>query len=239
MSKTKLNPNDFNRRSFIYRKFDSSQVTWSQINGYAAVSLLGNEYNEIEQDKNLTLCDLNFLQRIGFKGAGTCKWLEKKNIPIPENVNATVSTNEGCLIARLGNNDVLILDNLQSQTNLPNNLERKWFQDYSEKNVACGFIIPRQDTHACFSITGNDAAEMFAKLSAIDLRTSKFKNQVIAQTSLARLSAIIIRHDINEHINFIVLVESASAEYCWDCLVDAMQEFSGQIIGTSTLTTLA
>lgn len=239
MSKTELNPYDFTRRSFIYRKFNSSRVSWSQINGYAAVSLFNNEYNELEQTKNLALCDLNFLQRIGFKGAGTCKWLEKKNIPIPENINTTLSTDKGCLIARLGENDVLILDNLHSQTNLPNTLEKKWLQDYSEKNEACGFIIPRQDTHACFSVTGNDAAEMFAKLCAIDLRTSKFKNQLIAQTSLARLSAIIIRQDLDKHINFLVLVESATAEYCWDCLVDAMQEFSGQIIGASTLATLA
>ena len=62
---------------------------------------------------------------------------------------------------------------------------------------------------------------------------------MIAQTFLARLGVIIIRYDLNALTNYLVLVESASAEYCWDCLVDAMQEFNGQIIGTSALVGLA
>jgi sarcosine oxidase subunit gamma len=239
MSNTEMKPDGLVRRSFIYRKFNSSQVTWSEINGYMTVSLYNSQTNELEQIKNLALCDLIFLQRIGFKGPGTCKWLENNNISIPAKVNTSLFTNEGCIIARLGENDVLILDNLHTQTNLPNTLEQQWLKDYSEKHEACGFIMPRQDTHACFSITGNDSAKMFAKLCAVDLRSSKFDNQMIAQTSLARLSVIIIRQDLNQHINFLVLVESASAEYCWDSLVDAMQEFNGQIIGVSTLADLA
>jgi len=45
--------------------------------------------------------------------------------------------------------------------------------------------------------------------------------------------------DLINLTNFLVLVESASAEYCWGCLLDAMQEFKGKIIGTAALASLA
>lgn len=240
MSNTTITPEKFERRSFLYRKFNTSKITWTKINGYATVSSVESKENEIKYIRHLALTDLSYLQRVGFKGAQTCEWLEKQNIQIPKIINTSLTTDDGCLVARLGRNDILILDNITNETNIPNTLEQNWHKDYSQNNQACGYIMPRQDSHACFSISGSYAAEMFSKLCAIDLRIEKFANDMIAQSSLARLGAIIIRHDlINNLANYLVLIESASAEYCWDCLVDAMQEFEGNIIGTSALTELA
>ena len=240
MNSSSITPNSFAQRSFLYRKYKSTQTGWSQVNGYATISTLVDQDKEIEYAKQLAISDLSYIQRIGFKGAGTVDWLNKQNIQIPEMVNSSLSTDDDCLVARLGTNDILVLDNLQCTNKLPNKLEQQWHQDYLQNNQPCGFIMPRQDSHACFSITGNYSAEMFAKLCAIDLRTEKFGNNKIAQTSLARIGAIIIRHDLNSSLtSFLVLVESALAEYCWDCLINAMQEFEGKIIGISTLTALA
>lgn len=239
MTDTTITPDKFVRRSFLYRKFDASQTTWTKINDYATVSSVIDQKNEIDHAQHLALSDLSYLQRIGFKGTGAIEWLGNQNINIPTNINTALPTDDGCLVARLGNNDILILDSIKNQTNLPKTLEQTWQQDYSQFNKPCGFIMPRQDSHACFSISGDYIAEMFAKLCAIDLRITKFENNMIAQTSLARLGAIIIRHDLNALTNYLILVESASAEYGWDCLIDAMQEFNGQIIGTSALLKLA
>ncbi len=239
MSNTDITPDKLERRSFLYRKFDKSKVTWSIINNYATVSSIIDLDKETNCAKHLALSDLSYLQRIGFKGEGACEWLEKQNIQIPISANDSLQDTNGCLIARLGINDMLILDNIKRETNVPNTLEKLWHQDYSQSNKPCGFIMPRQESHTCFSISGNHAPEMFAKLCAIDLRTEKFNNKRVTQTSLARLGATIIRNDLNTLINYLVLVESASAEYCWDCLLDAMQEFKGQIIGTSALSVLA
>ena len=60
-------------------------------------------------------------------------------------------------------------------------------------------------------------------------------SQAIAQTSVARLSSIVIRHDIVEAVSFSILAESASAEYLLDCLIDAMSEFSGAICDVEAL----
>lgn len=239
MSNTSTNPENFNCRSFIYRKFKSSQVIWTETNNYGIASSITDPTIESDYVQQLAICDLSYLQRTGFKGAGACEWLKNQNINIPTGINHTLSNDDGCLIARLGINDILIFDSLKNQTNLPIKLEQQWQHDYAPGNKPCGFIVPRQDSHACFSVTGEYAPEMFAKLCAIDLRVEKFANNMIAQTSLARLSAIIIRRDLNAFSNYLVLVESASAEYCWDCLLDSMQEFNGQIVGTSILATFS
>ena len=186
----------------------------------------------------MALCDLSFLQRIGFKGKGTNQWLLKQHIRTPENINSAEILNNGCLIAKLGAHDVLILDRLENKTNIKSILERQWQEDYAQDNHTCGNIMPRQDSHACFCVSGVNAPEMFSTLCAIDLRTNKFKNLMIAQTSVARISAIIIRSDIGNTPCYYILVENVSAEYCWDCIQDAMQEHSGQLIGLSCLINL-
>ena len=239
MSNTNIIPEIFKRRSFVYRKLKPLNSTWSQNNRFAMVSSIHEPESELSYAQQLAICDLSYLQRTGFKGAGTCKWFESQGVIIPININHALLNDNGCLIARLGTNDILVLDNLSMETNFANKLEQQWQQYYSHQEKVCGFIMPRQESHACFTISGNFAPQMFAKLCAIDLRANKFDNHMIAQTSLARLGVIIIRHDLDALINYIMLIESASAEYTWDCLVDAMQEFNGQIIGTSVLMELA
>src|SRR5262249_50805091 len=67
------------------------------------------------------------------------------------------------------------------------------------------------------------------KLCGVDLSPDRFADGAIAQTSVARLSAIVIRHDVADMLAFFLLAETASAEYLWDCLDDAMKEFEGRV----------
>ncbi len=238
MSENKIIADRCESRSFVYRKLASLSPNWERSNGYALVSQISDIDSELHCAHELALCDLSHLSRIGFKGNGTNEWLAKQNVTIPDNINSANLLENGCLTARLGSNDILILDNLREATNLPETLKHQWHLDYAPEKTACGYIMPRQDSHACFCVTGIHAAELFSRLCAIDLRSHKFANHMIAQTSLARLGAIIIRQDIRDTNAFLVLVENVTAEYCWECLHDAMQEFHGQIIGVSTLINL-
>jgi sarcosine oxidase subunit gamma len=68
---------------------------------------------------------------------------------------------------------------------------------------------------------------MLAKLCGIDFRPDRFAPLEVAQTQAARLSVIIIRDDTALPA-WHLLADSASADYVWTCLVDAMQEFSGK-----------
>ena len=72
---------------------------------------------------------------------------------------------------------------------------------------------------------------MFAKICGVDLRPHHFADGRIAQTSLAKMSAIVIRADLGRTPAFHLLADSASAEYLWGCLLDAMAEFDGAPVG--------
>ena len=82
------------------------------------------------------------------------------------------------------------------------------------------YYLPRQDSHACFLVSGEESDELFAKLSAVDFCRKSFYDGQIAQTSMAHVSVIIIRHDLQGIPAYLVLVDTSSAEYLWDCLVD-------------------
>ncbi len=238
MTYNEVQPKYCEHRSFVYRKFDNLSVTWSEVNGYAAVLSVHDYKSELEYAQKMALCDLSHLQRIGFKGKNTNEWLLKQQIDIPPNINTAEVSSHGYLVAKLGAQDILILDHLENNTSITHTLEQQWQSDYTQDNHNCGNIMPRQDSHACFCVCGTNAPKMFSTLCAIDLRTDKFDNLAITQTSLARINTIIIRHDIGDTPAYYVLIENVSAEYCWDCIQEAMQEYSGQLIGLSSLTDL-
>jgi sarcosine oxidase subunit gamma len=76
---------------------------------------------------------------------------------------------------------------------------------------------------------------MFAKICAVDLRPEKFANLAIAQTSVAKMTAIIARADIGKVTTFHVLADSAAALYFSTCLLDAAEEFHGRLAGIKAL----
>ena len=81
-------------------------------------------------------------------------------------------------------------------------------------------------------------AAMLAKLCGIDLREGAFADMRVAQTSVARLNAIVIRQDIADTSSIDLLTDSASATYFWDCLLDAGREFNLQVVGLNALRAL-
>ena len=70
----------------------------------------------------------------------------------------------------------------------------------------------------------------------MDLRPQHFENGQIAQTSLAKINAIILRSDIANLTNYAIFSDGSSVEYLWDSLLDAMAEHRGSPVGLEALT---
>ena len=60
----------------------------------------------------------------------------------------------------------------------------------------------------------------------------------VAQTSIARLNAIVIRDDVADIRAFHLLADTASAGYWWDCLLDAGAEHDMGVVGLDALRNL-
>jgi sarcosine oxidase subunit gamma len=236
-------PGDFPRRSFVARKLSEAGAGFGPL-GDAAVALdFGDPAAEAETARRLGLADLSPVPRTGFKGAGAVEWLAGQGVEVPPESNRAARQSGGELAARLAPGEVLVLGAPEAEVGaeadgLPAALEAAWAAEPLPPEAPRGFPLPRRDSHAWFLVSGSEAASMFAKLCGVDLRPAKFPDLSIAQTSVARISAIVVRDDRGGTLAYHLLCDSASAEYLWDCLLDAMAEFDGRPVGLTAVKAL-
>ena len=241
------------RRSFIYRELEAAGAHFAAV-GDAEVAVRCAGDGETQALSSLGLADLSPLPRTGFKGDGVAGWLAAQGFDIGEGSNHAYPQSDGALAARLAPGEVLVLDGLApgggpgGAPPIPNagdapatpegsvaceRLDAAWTPD-----AGAFWPVPRRDGSFWFLVTGEHAATMFAKLCGVDLRPAKFAKHAIAQTSVARTNAIVIRDDLGVVPAFHLLGDSASARYMWRCLADAADEFGGRPVGLEAVRAL-
>jgi sarcosine oxidase, subunit gamma len=236
---TNLDPALLKRRSFVYRKLVAAGAEFAEINGGAvAMRYPAGGANETEAARRMALADLSVLPHGGLKGRGTVEWLTAQGLTIAADSNKAYRQPGGELAARLAPTEIFLLDSLAGSGSLINRLTDAWQWAPNAPRPQQGYPTPRQDSHAWFMVTGSNAPEMFAKICGVDLRPAHFLIDAIAQTSVAKMSAIIIRADLGSTIAYHVCADIASADYLWTCLEDAMAEYGGRIVGLAALRAL-
>jgi sarcosine oxidase subunit gamma len=225
----------YTRRSFVYRRLEAAGARFAGVAGAAVAMQFGDQYSEIQMSRSLGLADLSPLPRIGFKGAGTMDWLTDNGVVIDgSKPNWSWRQNDGALAITRSNTEALILGDLSTAGDLCDRLESE--SDRAMEARAYG--LPRYDGLFWFALTGSDAVACMAKVCGVDLRPALFADGAVAQTSVARLTAIVARADIGDTNVLHLLGDSASAEYFWDAMIDAMHEFGGGPVGLLSLQAL-
>ncbi|MGQ0658520.1 MAG: hypothetical protein ACT4NU_10580 [Chromatiales bacterium] len=232
-----LTPEARARRSFVYRKLLDAGARFVDANDAAVANTFAGDASEIDTARQLGLTDLSPLRRVGFKGPGAAEWLGALDVSVPA-VNRAARQADGSLVLRLGANDIMIVTDLASSASLPERLLQAWDALENPPREPRGFPVPRQEGFCWFALTGSRADAVMAKLCGVDLRAHKFADGEIAQTSVARLSAVVARNDIGNTHAYYLYADSASAEYWWDCFIDAMREFAGRPVGLVALRAL-
>ena len=227
-------PTDFRRRSPIHRKLRAAEAVFGEVAG-AALPVRYREGGEEAAARALGLADLSTLPRLGFKGKAVLSQLNSQGLTLEFRPNKAFRQQDGTLAAVLAMTEALLLSPLSGEAPRLENLARSWSIDRADG----GYLVPRRDSHFWFLITGRHASTMFAKICGVDLRAKAFENCDVAQTSIARCSAIVIRDDLGETPAYHLLGDSASAGYMWDCLLDAMAEWHGRPVGLNALVDLA
>ena len=180
-------------------------------------------------EKNLAQCsivDLTNLSRVGFRGQDAATYLSSFGFQLPEQPNQALQQEDGCWVLRLSFTEYCVLGSLQDFGERVSHLEQAWQMD-----ERANYLLPRQDSHAWMQITGVHISDVMAKLCAVDMRSEVFGVGQIAQTSVARINAIVLNasdHDIQK-LN--ILCDRAAALYLWGVLQDAIDEFDGEMVG--------
>lgn len=234
-----IEPAALKRRSFVYRKLVAAGAEFAEINGGAvAMRYPASGTDEAQAARRMALADLSVLPHGGFKGRGTVEWLTAQGLAIGGDSNKAYAQSGGELAARLAPTEIFLLDSLSGSGALTNRLNDAWQWAASAPRPQQGYPTPRQDSHAWFMVTGAQAPEMFAKICGVDLRPAHFPVGAIAQTSVAKMSAIVIRADLGQTIAYHLLADIASADYLWTCIEDAIAEYDGRIVGLAALRAL-
>lgn len=169
----------------------------------------------------VTIVDLSALPRLGFKGRETIAAMQARGVYLEPQPNHAFRQADGSLCLVLGAGDVFLLGAVSGENPLLADLETGWS---IESDTRC-YPLPRQHSHAWFAISGSAAPEVFAKLCAVDFRLDHFPDLAIAQTSVARLGAVVLRADSNSGPTFHLLFDSTTRTYMQTCLLDAAAEF--------------
>jgi sarcosine oxidase subunit gamma len=226
-----LGPQAALRRSFHYRDLIAAGARFRRLGDGIVAAEYGPD--DVARARRLGLADLSPLPRAGFKGPKMAEWMAERGVPIGPESNLAYRVGKGALAARLAPGEVLVLGSLDGKDEITAALDQAW--SYSSTGV---WPVPRRDASFWFMVTGAFAAPMFAKICGVDLRPKAFPNHRIAQTSVARMNAIVIRDDLGDLPALHVLGDSASASYSWACFLDAMTEFAGAPIGLDALVDL-
>lgn len=176
------------------------------------------------------LVDLSTQRRTGLRGRAAQSVLAAQSFPFPPQPNQLLVAQQGQLVARLGRSECWVLDDPLNPMLEPDVLDQA-----SDASPDC-YPLYCQHSHVWFALISDDSAdnsessdvlaELMAKLCAVDLRLPVFPPGSIAQTSVARVNAIVIRHSLNQSPAFFILSDRSSADYLWHTLIDAMQEFN-------------
>jgi sarcosine oxidase subunit gamma len=221
-----MSPLAYPRRSFVYRRLLDIGVSFVGI-GDAS---LAQRARPADAESRLELVDLSVVPRWGLKGRDASSWLDSRGATMPGADNRAEPQRDGSLIARLSPAEFLILSPVAGKCGLADAIEHL----PAAGEGAC-YPAPRRDSHCWFVLIGKECPAMLAKLCAVDLAAHRFPMGQVAQTSVALVTAIIIRRDVESSLAFHVLADSASAYYLWDFLLDAMNEFGGVVCGAEAV----
>jgi sarcosine oxidase subunit gamma len=224
-------PLDSLRRPPLRRLLEGLGAGWRPVDGSAVAERLSSEADPRE----LALVDLSALPRIGFKGRGTVEAMRRRGVALDPVANRAFRQGDGSLCLVLAPSEVILLSSLAGD----GATYAAWERDFRLEDEERTYPMPRRDSHFWLALAGRRVPEMLAKVSGIDFRLSKFAALAIAQTSVAKMSAIVVRCDFGRVPLFYLLADSASAAYFAASLKDAAREFAGDFVGFERLEEIA
>lgn len=171
--------------------------------------------------QTVELADLSATQGlIGILGCDAEGPLRQTYADAPASPGDVWSFGEGAL-ARLTQDEFALLLNDQNQ--MESAIER--LREASE-----GARVTLTDlTHGRgqFRLSGPRAVEVLHKLCGLDFSDTAFPGPHAAQTSLAKVRALIVRLDGPTTPAYHLIIDRSLAAYVWEAVVDAMRAFVG------------
>lgn len=211
------------RLSPIYDRLQQVPGIWQSIN---EMPVLVTAPQEAESLKHLGIADLSFLRRFGVKGTGAATWLADQGIQVSDRPNSWQALSGGGIVARLGLNEFLIEDSVQSQF-------VSQLAIAAQSPPAKVYPVLRQDF--TIALTGKFVDELLRQTCNINFRALPLETQPVVLTSMIGISVIIIPGERDGLPFYRVWGDGTFGAYVWQTLLTIVEELGGGIVGAAQL----
>ena len=177
--------------------------------------------------ENRGLEDYSGHRRIGLRGKGTVDRLYEAGFSLPLAINKCTTHPGGFVLQCVGGHEFWLIS-----TNRIFSAEQRQTVEILnsiDNGTEAFFDLPLQHSHACFAMRESSLSGIFprafAKLCAIDLGPDAFISGDLVQTSVAKVSAVISKSEIDGQTLYLIQCDSAYACYLWTSIDSALKEF--------------
>ncbi|MCP4382456.1 MAG: hypothetical protein GY798_13745 [Hyphomicrobiales bacterium] len=163
--------------------------------------------------RGLVFEDRTLAPRAGIRGPGARGFLIGLGFdPLPP-PNQAIRSSSGTVVAMLGASEALLLD-LSATASL-------WSFGTGAPLAPGAYPVPRWEGTFWVTVKGTGSSAMFAMICGVDLRPQAFADLAVAQTIVAKSSAIVIRDDDVGEEGFHILGDISLGSYLMRQLLDA------------------
>ncbi|CAM3534754.1 Sarcosine oxidase, gamma subunit family [Vibrio aerogenes CECT 7868] len=163
--------------------------------------------------------DVTTYSRVGIRGEQAGAFLAEQNLPVPSQPNQAARADD-LIVLRLSQKEFWVIDLSHTNHSVLANLELLVLNTKGLYRLYC------QHSHMMMLINGLSVHRMFAKVCGVDLSEKVFPAGAIAQTSVARTNAVVVRLASGDQEQFLLLADISSAQYLWEAIADAAMEFN-------------
>ncbi len=208
------------RPSPIHQILKSHHPQWRTTAGALFAWRYQKDDGEQRAMRDLGLCDLSPLAKLGVRGPAAAAWLQDQGIAAFDSIYDAQRLADGGWGVRTGANDF-------------------FFESGSECHVLAALdealgrgtpeVVRVERQEATFLLTGSKTPELFAQTCAIDFREA-VPGRVL-MTRVAGVNCVILPEGTREVPRYRIWVDASYAVSLWEMLYEICHELGGQLIG--------
>jgi sarcosine oxidase subunit gamma len=215
-------PESAERRSPVHRLLESRGARWGRLAGAPFALSFGPAEEEAAALRDLGLCDLSALPKLGVRGPGAEEWLRGRGVELPPATYHTRPLPDGGLTVRLGPEDFLL------EGGVSGDLLTRLAAGMAEAPPGV-YRVERQD--ATFLLTGARAVRVLAQLCSLDFRAASPRRLLL--TRAGGVNCGILPEEAAGVPAFRIWVDPTFAVALWESLAEIGEELGGRVVGAA------
>jgi sarcosine oxidase, subunit gamma len=210
------------RRSPVHELLEHHVTRWVRVGDAHIAARLGGAKEEEEAARELALCDLSALAKLGVRGPDAENWLRAQGLEMPNELYETRPLPDGGILARVGTDQFMLESGVSGETvaTLAARLGA---------GTPGAYPVERQE--ATFLLVGRRTREVLAQTCGIDFAETPPLRLIY--TRIAGVSSAILPETVGGQTAYRLWVDPSYAPDLWHSLATIVEELGGRAVGAA------